>query len=90
MQRLVDAAVMVVAMVVPPLGRELLEETVHGSPPLSCALIGDWWICRHVRGPALPHAEPMPRQLLGRPAPSLPKRMSEKWPSGGTGRRSMR
>ena len=71
MQRLVDAAVMIVAMVVPPLSLELFEETVHGVPHchVHCLAIGS--IRRHVRGPTLPHAEPMLRCCSAVPGTEL-------------------
>src|SRR5262245_60932990 len=53
MQRLVDAAVVVVAMVIPPLGCELLEETVHGRPRLSWIMDGDLSTLRACAWPVL-------------------------------------
>src|SRR5215510_9879772 len=53
MQRLVDAAVVVVAMVIPPLGSKLLEETVHGRPPF---VMGRRWRFVDLRACARPHS----------------------------------
>src|SRR5258708_19183590 len=104
MQRLIDPAVMIIAMIVPTLHSQGLEKALHSSSPFCARVSMLWrfdesdvtgaWIGRRrrcIRRTGGDQTAARADGLAARAAlvpPALEKRMSEKGPNGGIARRS--
>ena len=91
MQRLVDAAVVIVAMIVPALDSAGLRESRACASPVDVRVLLRFVTV--LMTVAVRHTQPVrrgARAIDSAPVSVLPKRISEKCPSGGIGRRSIR
>src|SRR5215510_12172798 len=84
MQRLVDAAVVVVAMIIPALRAELFHKSWHSSYP---DVMMEFAVGRRMARPQPVASRGDSSRSAAAPA-TLPNRMSEKCPNGGMARRS--